>query len=225
MSNSCVIPRPPGNCAECPKLVCTRKQVVQSRGPDDAEVIVVGQAPGCQEDKVGRPFVGPSGKLVEILLSKVAEINVDCVRFTNVVRCYPGRDEQNGRDRKPSSEERKTCATKWLMPELNGLKHVKLVITLGDDALKALVKGGTLESVHGTEIDQSEASYKVFPTYHPSAPAAPGKFNVINKIIEDFARLKGISYLSPSNRSRVAVSSALPVTTGAVTCAARSAHS
>lgn len=185
------IPTPPDDCAKCPRLQNTRKKPVQSRGPDDAKVIVVGQAPGFQENVCGRPFVGQSGELLSTLLCHVAKIDPRNVRFTNVVRCYPGKD--NGRDRTPDSTECSTCKENWLLPELSGLKNAKLVITLGGIAFNALTGMNIkeLKWFHGIEIRPENASYTVFPTYHPSAPTAPGKFYIICKIIKDFAQLAG----------------------------------
>lgn len=188
-THSSAIPQPPDDCAKCPKLKLTRKKPVRSRGPDNAKVVVVGQAPGSQENDRGRPFVGQSGKLLETLLRHVAKIDPKNVRFTNVVRCYPGKNKDGTRDRKPRQKECRTCSENWLLPELEGLKNAELVITLGDVALKALTDQKNLKCIHGTKISLENATYKVFPTYHPSAPTAPGKFYIICKIIKDFARL------------------------------------
>ena len=183
------IPKPPDDCAACPALTVTRKKPVQSRGPDNAEVVVVGQAPGSQENDCGAPFVGRSGELLETLLRHVAKIDPENVRFTNVVRCYPGKNKDGKGDREPNSKECRTCKEKWLLPELRGLKNAKLVITLGGVALKALTGRENLECNHGISIPPENASYTVFPTYHPSAPTAPGQFYIICEIIKDFAQL------------------------------------
>ena len=185
------IPQPPDDCAKCPRMKPTRKKPVQSRGPDDAEVVVVGQAPGSQENDCGRPFVGKSGKLLETLLRHVAKIDPQSVRFINVVRCYPGKAADKKGDRKPTAKERRTCKENWLLPELRGLTDAKLVITVGEIALEALTGIKNLKCIHGREIhpEDKTAIYTVFPTYHPSASFSFGRVHIMCKIIKDFAKL------------------------------------
>ncbi|MCH8815568.1 MAG: uracil-DNA glycosylase, partial [Chloroflexi bacterium] len=74
-------------CPDC-DLCNTRTHAVPGEGPTDAEVMLVGEGPGFYEDQQGRPFVGPSGRLLDQLLG-LAGMQRDQVYITNVVKCRP----------------------------------------------------------------------------------------------------------------------------------------
>lgn len=97
-------------CTRCPALVDTRSQIVNGVGPRDAELLIVGEAPGADEDRSGEPFVGRSGQL---LTEKLAEVGLDrgSVRITNCVRCRPPQN------RDPHAEELANCR-EWLVREI-----------------------------------------------------------------------------------------------------------
>src|SRR5258705_6445133 len=75
-------------CTNCPELAATRTQVVFGAGNADADLMFVGEAPGANEDRMGRPFVGQAGKLLDQLLGEVGLERGD-VFITNVLLCRP----------------------------------------------------------------------------------------------------------------------------------------
>lgn len=76
------------DCERCPALVESRSQIVNGRGPLDAELLLLGEAPGRYEDEIGRPFVGRSGELLDESLTSLG-VDLEHVRITNCVRCRP----------------------------------------------------------------------------------------------------------------------------------------
>ncbi|HEU4797990.1 MAG TPA: uracil-DNA glycosylase, partial [bacterium] len=88
-------------CQRCP-LWATRTQAVPGVGPADARVMLVGEAPGRQEDLQGEPFVGTAGRFLDTLLSSVG-LTRDDVYIANVVKCRPPGN------RDPMPEEIETC--------------------------------------------------------------------------------------------------------------------
>lgn len=163
-------------CRACP-LAATRTQVVVPDGPDDARIVIVGEAPGDNEDKEGRPFIGVAGKKLNWLLD-AAGMDRTQVLITNTVMCRP----PNNRD--PVAVEKKACR-KWLDAVLEEVSPVA-VLPLGDHAVKSIAgKSVTLKSHHGRKVEGSEPL--VIPMYHPAATAYNA--NITPIIISDFKRL------------------------------------
>ena len=110
------------DCKRCPKLVESRSQIVNGVGPTDAELILVGEAPGENEDKDGEPFVGRSGDVLNETLHDNG-VNREDIRITNSVRCRPPEN------RDPTSEERDNCFS-YLEREI-AMIEPEAVLTLG----------------------------------------------------------------------------------------------
>jgi DNA polymerase len=94
------------NCKKCP-LWKLRKNAVPGEGPANAKIFICGQAPGVEEDKTGRPFVGRAGKFLNELL-KIARIEREEVFITSPLKCLP----QPPINRKPKKEEIKALVEK-----------------------------------------------------------------------------------------------------------------
>lgn len=109
-------------CTRCPELVEGRSQIVNGAGPDDADLVFLGEAPGANEDEQGEPFVGRSGSVLDDALRDVGLARPD-VRITNCVRCHPPEN------RDPKVKELENCAG-WLEQELE-LVDPELLVTLG----------------------------------------------------------------------------------------------
>ena len=145
------------NCTRC-ALSATRTQVVFSSGPSDAALVLLGEAPGAEEDTQGIPFVGRSGQLLSRLLGEAGFVR-DELYVTNVVKCRPPSN------RTPNRAEIEACA-QWLEPQLTEIAP-RLIVTLGAVAARAAL--GTevkITSVRG-QLHQGPFG-PVLPTYHPA---------------------------------------------------------
>ncbi|NYJ04758.1 uracil-DNA glycosylase [Petropleomorpha daqingensis] len=148
-------------CRACPELAAARRHVVVGDVPATGRprFVLVGEAPGAQEDATGRPFVGKSGELLNLLL---AEVGLDRAQgaVLNVVKCRPPGN------RTPKSSEVARCSG-WLRRQLD-LLDPPVVVALGLSAAKWFLGPRTvLSAVRGAphEVD----GRPVWATYHPSA--------------------------------------------------------
>ncbi|GAA3764848.1 UdgX family uracil-DNA binding protein [Terriglobus aquaticus] len=142
-------------------------QVVPGRGPVTADLVLVGEQPGDQEDKRGEPFVGPAGGVLRKALAE-AGVDPDAVYMTNAVKHF--KFVQRGKLRlhqNPRMSEITACKP-WLMAELDALKP-KLVVALGASAAKSLL-GGTFALMRDRgKLMQANFAEQVMATIHPSA--------------------------------------------------------
>jgi len=149
------------SCRAC-GLGAARTRVVPGEGDASARVMLVGEAPGRQEDATGRPFVGRAGRLLDELLP-LAGLDRKRVYIANTVKCRPvGPD---GRDRTPAPEEVAACA-RFLKAQLL-LVSPALVVTLGATALDWFLPGFRVGEARG-RLHRADG-WLVFPTYHPAA--------------------------------------------------------
>ncbi len=138
-------------------------QVVFSRGPSDAQIVLVGEQPGDREDLEGEPFVGPAGRLLSDAL-RDAGIAEDAVYLTNAVKHF--RFEQRGPRRlhkTPTTTHLRACAP-WLEAEL-ALVRPRVVVALGASAARSVL--GRTVSVTTERGRLLDGRYLV--TTHPSA--------------------------------------------------------
>lgn len=146
-------------CVACPELAATRTTVVVGDAPAGARLVLIGEAPGAEEDRTGRPFVGKAGQLLDRVLAE-AGLDRDAVAVVNVLQCRPPGN------RTPTTTEAVRCRG-WLDRKL-ALIEPSLIVTLGLSAAVAFLgRGIRLGTVRGTvhEVD----GRRVLPTYHPSA--------------------------------------------------------
>jgi DNA polymerase len=129
------------NCTRC-GLCETRKNVVFGEGDPDADLVFIGEGPGNSEDETGRPFVGSSGELFDIVLG-AADIDRCDVFITNLVGCRPPGN------RDPAREEKQACIGR--VHETVYLIDPLVIVTLGKVPLQALAKGRawSIEKEHG----------------------------------------------------------------------------
>ena len=145
--------------AGCGFAICAEAtQLVPGDGPADAEVVIVGEAPGASEDKQGRPFVGRAGKLLDQLLEE-AGLSRESVYVTNVVKARPPGN------RDPKADE-VAHHRPWLERELE-LIDPQLVVPLGRHALRHFAPEHKISQVHGQVLESG--SRRLFPLYHPAA--------------------------------------------------------
>jgi uracil-DNA glycosylase len=176
-------------CTNCPEFVATRTQVVFGAGNADADLMFVGEAPGANEDRMGRPFVGQAGKLLDQLLVEVGLERGD-VFISNVLLCRPPGN------RDPHPVEIENCQG-YLMRELE-LIEPRVVCTLGNFATK-LLRGDSagITRVHGREEVRvlGTRAVRLYPLYHPAAALyTPRMLEVLR---EDFARIPELLALDP----------------------------
>ena len=140
---------------------CTR--VVPGEGNPDAEIMFIGEAPGRQEELVGRPFVGAAGRLLNRLL-KVIDIKREDVYITNLVKCRPPKN------RDPLPEEIEACSG-WLNEQIGSVRP-KLIVLLGRFATNRFLPNIKISEVHGRKFIRdinNLGTFVFFPTYHPAA--------------------------------------------------------
>jgi len=145
-------------------------QTVFGEGPAQARVILVGEQPGDQEDRQGRPFVGPAG---EILARALADAGIPRSQayVTNAVKHFKWTPDSRGKRRlhaKPNGGEVRACRP-WLEAEMAALKPRVLVI-LGATAGQALLGSGfRVGAMRGRDLEETEWAPHVVATLHPSA--------------------------------------------------------
>jgi len=152
------------DCSKCPDIVKHRTCIVCGKGPQNARVMLVGEAPGRYEDRVGAPFVGPAGKILDGLL-KIAELPRDKIYITNAVKCRPV--SETGGNRSPTVEEVQNCSPK-LFDEIEKIRP-KLIVTLGRVALSAFKQTLYLSTWHGKVLSIEGIPARIIPLYHPAS--------------------------------------------------------
>ena len=144
-------------------------QTVFGEGPSSAEVMLVGEQPGDREDRSGRPFVGPAGKLLERALNE-AGIDKSEVYITNVVKHFKWEAASRGKRRihkKPRHSEIEACRP-WLDSELEVVKP-RVLVCLGASAAQSLLgKNFRVSRDRGKAVASSLAPH-VVATVHPSS--------------------------------------------------------
>jgi uracil-DNA glycosylase len=165
---------------ECP-LRATRTKLVFGAGNANADIMFVGEAPGAQEDKMGLPFVGPAGKLLEQLLGEIGLERKD-VFINNTLMCRPPGN------RDPLPEEIEECRP-FLVKRIE-LIEPKVICTLGNYATKLLTGSPRgITKVHG-EPQQREVGGRtvtLYPLFHPAA--ALRSTSVLDLLRADIHRL------------------------------------
>lgn len=147
------------HCTKC-ELAATRKNVIFGEGNNHAGILLIGEAPGREEDIHGRPFVGESGQLLDKILEACGFNRSEHIFLSNIVRCRPPGN------RIPSPQEAATCMP-WLIRQIE-IINPKIIILLGATALKYMA-GPDLRIIreHGKWINCY--SRLTMPVYHPAA--------------------------------------------------------
>lgn len=148
------------NCTKC-DLHTTRNHVIFGEGNENAEIMLIGEGPGADEDRIGRPFVGRSGQLLDKILEACGFTRKEHVFISNIVKCRPPGN------RVPTDAEVATCIP-YLHRQIEAI-NPKILIPLGATALKNLFgnKNLRITRLRGTWMDWNNRL--VMPVYHPSA--------------------------------------------------------
>lgn len=153
------------HCQGCPLHACASR-VVFGEGPSHARLMLVGEQPGDEEDKTGRPFVGPAGQVLDRALQEVG-LSRDQLYITNAVKHFKYQLKEGMRYHRTPSLKDITGCKPWLMAEMAAVRPSHIV-TLGVSAARALVHPNfTLKEGRGQWVNTQEAP--LLPTYHPSA--------------------------------------------------------
>jgi len=145
-------------CTRC-RLHTGRTHAVPGEGPIDADVFLIGEAPGRDEDASGRPFVGSAGRVLESALAAIG-LPRKSVFITNVVKCRPPEN------RAPRADEMEACRP-FLLGQIEAVRP-KVLVTLGSTALRALL-GTVVDLRHVRGKVLGFGAVPVLPTYHPAA--------------------------------------------------------
>ncbi|HEX3830626.1 MAG TPA: uracil-DNA glycosylase [Solirubrobacteraceae bacterium] len=175
-------------CVACP-LHQTRTTVVFGSGNADADLMFIGEAPGANEDKLGLPFVGQAGKLLDKLLTEIGLDRAD-VFIANTVKCRP----PNNRD--PHPHEIESC-NGYLRRQVE-LIEPSVICTLGNFATKLLRADTTgISRLHGQEEVRmiGPRAVRLLPLYHPAAALYTP--STLETLRADFARIPGLLELGP----------------------------
>lgn len=146
------------SCRGC-RLWEMRTNVVIGRGNRQADIMLIGEGPGQQEDLQGKPFVGPAGQLLDKMLLSVGLTDED-VYIANVVKCRPPGN------RDPQEDEREACL-RYLRYQLLLIKP-KIIVCLGRVAATTIIDGQfRITKQRGQWMERK--GYHMIATYHPSA--------------------------------------------------------
>ena len=167
-------------CLSCQKcaLAETRTHVVFGTGPRDAEVMLIGEGPGEQEDLTGEPFVGRAGKLLDDMLAIIDLDRKKNVYIANMVKCRPPQN------RDPLNVEQEACI--GYLRRQTALLRPKIIVCLGRIAAKVIIKEDfKITAEHGQWFERG--GVQMTAIYHPSA-----LLRDVSKRPETFEDLKSI---------------------------------
>lgn len=161
---------------------------VPGEGNPNAKILFIGEAPGAQEDKLGRPFVGASGKFLDEMLDSIGLQRAD-VFITNIVKFRP----PDNRDPKP--DEIKACLPS-LLEQIRVIKP-KIIVFLGRHSMNVFFPELKISEAHGKPMKRAikEAGNKqleaiFLPLYHPAAALYNGGMR--QTLLEDFSKIPNI---------------------------------
>lgn len=146
--------------AQCTRCLLHRgrTRAVPGEGPQNAEIMFIGEAPGFYEDQQGRPFVGAAGQFLEELLKEIG-LQREQVFIANVIKCRPPGN------REPLPEEIEAC--KPFLDRQIELLHPRLIVTLGRFSMARAFPNARISSIHGQPRKIGGVIY--YPMYHPAA--------------------------------------------------------
>jgi DNA polymerase len=167
-------------CTLCP-LCESRTHAVPGEGPVPARAMIIGEAPGRDEDKAGRPFVGAAGRSLNGLLEGAGLERGDFF-VTNIVKCRPPKN------RKPKSNEVAICVGNYLRNQID-IVNPRVIALLGTTALAALLPDiGTVAEAREEPIERDGRIYVV--SYHPASRFYREDLGA--RMEEDFERLAAV---------------------------------
>src|SRR5712692_1702172 len=185
-------------CSKC-DLCKGRTKAVPGEGNPQAKLMFIGEGPGFHEDKQGRPFVGPSGQLLEELLKSIGLKRSD-VFITNVVKCRPPEN------RDPFPAEINAC-NDYLDRQIAALQPL-VIVTLGRISMSKFFGGEKISAIHGRARKMN--GYICIPMFHPAAALRTESYKIALR--EDFKKIP----VALAEAERLAAEAATKVTVPAV---------
>lgn len=177
-------------CTRCPAL-CDRIQVVFGSGNKDADVLLIGEAPGKSEDQKGIPFCGMSGKVLDQLLNHIGLERED-IFITNTILCRPPNN------RNPSKEEVANC--KERLDKLISIMKPKVIVTIGNFATDRIIGKTGIKSIRGKIFDYE--GLKVVPVVHPAALLYSGRNpEMLKQMQNDFETIASVISVTKKQKS------------------------
>lgn len=170
-------------CTRCPMLCKSRSQVVFGSGNPNAKILLIGEAPGANEDKRGIPFCGMSGKILDELLTSVNLARND-IFITNTILCRP---EKN---RNPSKEEVMNCRER--LDKLIDIMKPTVLVTVGNYATERILGKTGITSLRGQvfSINVGDVKIQVVPTLHPAGYLYSGRNpEIFQQMKDDFKKI------------------------------------
>jgi uracil-DNA glycosylase len=167
-------------CQNCP-LAKTRTNAVPGEGDPNSDILLIGEAPGANEDKNGVPFCGQAGKFLDEMLKDIG-LSREEVFITNTVKCRPPEN------RDPEEEEKSACRP-YLERQFEIIKP-KLIVLLGRHSMTTyLPTAGTITTAHGKAF-RKPTGQVFLPLYHPAAALHNGGLR--QTLIDDFNKIPAI---------------------------------
>lgn len=173
-------------CQRC-DLYRDATHAVPGDGNPGTKTMFIGEAPGYYEDKIGLPFVGQAGKLLEALLQLI-ELPREKIFIGNMIKHRPPEN------RDPLPEEIQACRI-WLNKQIEIIEP-KIIVTLGRFSMAKFLPEGKISQIHGNlysvdwSLGKTKRKFKVVPMYHPAAGLRSTK--VFEDLKTDFKKLKKV---------------------------------
>jgi DNA polymerase len=166
---------------ECQKCILSqgRTNAVPGQGPEDADIMFIGEGPGFHEDRQGIPFVGAAGNYLNELLAKI-DLKREDVYITNVVKCRPPGN------RDPQPQEIDACRP--YLDEQIALIRPRLIVTLGRFSMQRYFPGASISRIHGQPKRVGNVIY--YPMFHPAAALHQPRWRSL--LEEDILKIPGL---------------------------------
>ena len=172
-------------CVKCPNLAASRKNVVFGVGDIESPLMFVGEAPGADEDEQGEPFVGKAGELLTRIIQTMG-FSRETIYIANVLKCRPDMPAEESGNRKPTTDEMKTCLP-YLLEQIDIIKP-RVIVALGATAVEGLFgKPMPITKLRGNW--QTFRDTPVMPTFHPAYLLRNQALSEKRKVWEDMLQV------------------------------------
>lgn len=178
----------------CPDLAREANNLVMGDGNIDADIVLIGEAPGKNEDFQGLPFVGAAGKFLNEML-EAAGVQRSDVYITNIVKYRP----PNNRDPLPDEKE---AFWPYLVRQLEAIQP-EIIVTLGRHSMEYFLPDCKISQVHGQpkRVQLGDREVVIVPLYHPAAALYNGGMRTT--LIEDFTKLPKIIDILKKEKEKI----------------------